>query len=298
MATSVFATWQGGAFPDERPAHGPDAGLSAANSNEVGGRSTAAGPAEGQTEYRAAGLYENRRLSWPAWVAALALHGAVALGAIALGWTSIPLSPLPETITVVFEAPPAPAAEPAPTAQTPVSTPQASEPTPAFIPSAPTTATAATVAVLPMPMPPPARPLPDIAAAPAHKPAAASAPPVFAAPSAEAASSPPSVAAPPAALALAPLIPPRPASGMAGNRKPVYPLAARSRRLEGRVMLQVQVAASGDPLAVRVVSSSGHSLLDDSALQAVRSWRFIPASQAGQAVAGSVDVPVDFRMAD
>ena len=85
---------------------------------------------------------------------------------------------------------------------------------------------------------------------------------------------------------------------MAGNRKPVYPLAARSRHLEGRVMLQVEVAASGNPLAVRVVSSSGHSLLDESALEAVRTWRFVPASQAGQAVAGSVDVPVDFRMAD
>jgi protein TonB len=106
------------------------------------------------------------------------------------------------------------------------------------------------------------------------------------------------VPAAPTSLALAPVIPPRPASGIAGNRKPAYPLVARSRHLEGRVMLEVQVAASGDPLAVRVVSSSGHSLLDTSAVDAVRTWRFVPATRAGQAVAGSVEVPIDFRMVD
>ena len=299
MATSVFATWQGGAFGDERAAQDPYAGLSAANSNDVAGRATAACPVEEQTQYRAAGLYERRRLSWPAWVAALALHGVVALIAVALGWTSVPPSPLPETVTVVFETAAAPMAEPAPVAiaQPPVSAPrQVPEPLPAAAPLAPPAAAAATVAVLPMPMPPPARPRPEPAAQAPPQAASLPAPVAPMAPDADAA--PPQVAATPASLPALKVVPPRPAGGVAGNRKPVYPLAARSRHIEGRVMLQVEVAASGNPLAVRVVSSSGHSLLDDSALEAVRTWRFVPASQAGQAVAGSVDVPVDFRMAD
>ncbi|HTY65205.1 MAG TPA: TonB family protein [Alphaproteobacteria bacterium] len=295
MATSVFATWQGGAVRDERAARGAYAGLSAANSNQMVGRSIVARPVEGQTQYRAAGLYENRWLSWPAWVAALALHGAVALIAVGLGWTSVPPSPLPDTVTVVFEPAPALVLQPAPpAAQPPVSTARPElEPLPAAVSPAPTAAPAEAVAVLPMPMPPPPRPRPEPVARASSQPASPSAPVEPVAPVAITAS--PQVAAAPAAV---PVVPPRPASGMAGNRKPVYPLAARSRHLEGRVMLQVEVAASGNPLAVRVVSSSGHSLLDESALEAVRTWRFVPASQAGQAVAGSVDVPVDFRMAD
>ncbi len=293
MATSVFATWQGGAFRDEPADRGAYAGLSAANSNQMGGHSPVARLVEGQTQYRAAGLYENRRLSWPACVAALALHGAVALIAIGLGWTSVPPSPLPETITVVFEPAPAPVVEPAPPpAQPPVSAARPElAPLPAAVSPAPTAVPAEAVAVLPMPMPPPPRPSPESVARASLPPAS---PPAPAAPVAPVANT----AAPQVAAAAVPVIPPRPASGMAGNRKPVYPLAARSRHLEGRVMLQVEVAASGNPLAVRVVSSSGHSLLDESAVEAVRSWRFVPASQAGQAVVGSVDVPVDFRMAD
>lgn len=63
-------------------------------------------------------------------------------------------------------------------------------------------------------------------------------------------------------------------------------------------MLEVEVAASGNPVAVRVVSSSGHAILDASAVDAVRTWQFVPATQGGQPVAGSLDVPINFRMMD
>jgi protein TonB len=301
MATSLFATWQGGAFRDERTAHGPYVGLSAANTNDAVVASVARlGARAGQSPYRAAGLYESRGVAWPAWTAAVAVHVILALIAVEMGWTSLPPLPaLPETIAVVFERAPAPAVEPA----QPEAPPQASAPAPqetaSAQPQAPTHVTPAEPApsaVAVLPLPPPARPYQEIAVAPAPKPAAAPAPARLAALPVE--SAPTSAAVAPASAALAPVIPPRPASGLAGNRKPVYPLVARSRHLEGRVMLQVQVAASGDPLAVRVISSSGHPLLDDSAVEAVRTWRFVPATQAGQAVAAPVEVPVDFRMAD
>jgi protein TonB len=96
--------------------------------------------------------------------------------------------------------------------------------------------------------------------------------------------------------AFAPIIPPHPVSGLASNRKPVYPVEARSRHETGRVVLRVHVSAAGSAAAVDIVTSSGHSLLDQAALSAILAWRFDPATRAGFAVPGQVDVPVDFRI--
>jgi protein TonB len=96
--------------------------------------------------------------------------------------------------------------------------------------------------------------------------------------------------------AFAPLVPPRPVSGLASNRKPDYPIEARSRRQQGRVLLRVQVSATGDAASVDIVSSSGHPILDQAARAALRTWRFVPAIRAGTAVAASADVPIEFRM--
>jgi protein TonB len=111
----------------------------------------------------------------------------------------------------------------------------------------------------------------------------------------------PSPTARPAApeqLAALPFIPPRPVGARAGNRKPDYPMEARRRRQQGRVLLRVSVSPTGQAAAVHIVSSSGHPLLDQAAHMAVSSWRFIPATRAGLAVAGQADVPIEFRMDD
>lgn len=80
------------------------------------------------------------------------------------------------------------------------------------------------------------------------------------------------------------------------NPKPPYPLAARRLGVEGRVVLRVHVLADGRSAEVRIVRSSGHALLDESALSTVRRWRFVPATRAGTPVAASVDVPISFRL--
>jgi periplasmic protein TonB len=80
------------------------------------------------------------------------------------------------------------------------------------------------------------------------------------------------------------------------NPKPSYPLAARRQGAEGRVVLRAQVLEDGRCAAVRIVHSSGHALLDESALSTVRRWRFVPATRAGTPVAASVDVPISFRL--
>ncbi len=77
--------------------------------------------------------------------------------------------------------------------------------------------------------------------------------------------------------------------------KPAYPEAARTRRLEGTVLLLVSLDASGRVTEVAIHRSSGHGTLDQAALQAVRSWRFDPARQNGTAIATRVEIPIRFR---
>lgn len=147
----------------------------------------------------------------------------------------------------------------------------------------------------------PAEPMPRVE--PVSLPARAEAAPQAApepapsAPIAMAAATPPSAPAI-GAVAAGPVVPPHPVAGLATNRKPDYPAVARSHHLQGRVVLRVQVSASGNPTTVDIVSSSGHPILDDAALAAVRTWRFVPASQAGTTVAAPVEVPVVFRLED
>lgn len=86
--------------------------------------------------------------------------------------------------------------------------------------------------------------------------------------------------------------------GTAANPRPHYPLSARRRGIEGRVVLRVFVGADGRVKSIDIIESSRHAMLDDAAVQALNRWRFDPASRGGVAVAGRVDIPVAFRLRD
>jgi protein TonB len=75
-----------------------------------------------------------------------------------------------------------------------------------------------------------------------------------------------------------------------------YPRTARRRRLQGVVVVAVEVTADGAVQNVVVQRSSGHPVLDSAALDAVRNWRFTPARRAGQAVRAAVQVPIRFQI--
>lgn len=91
---------------------------------------------------------------------------------------------------------------------------------------------------------------------------------------------------------------PKYSGGGISNPAPRYPYLSRRRGQEGRVVLLVHVTAGGDAAAVRLRQSSGYRLLDEAAVEAIKKWRFIPATRAGTPVAGSVDVPVSFKLTD
>ena len=61
-------------------------------------------------------------------------------------------------------------------------------------------------------------------------------------------------------------------------------------------MLRVLVSAEGLAESVSIEQSSGFESLDKSALQAVKNWKFIPATLNNHPVSGSVIVPIRFNL--
>lgn len=82
------------------------------------------------------------------------------------------------------------------------------------------------------------------------------------------------------------------------NPPPEYPAVARRRGQEGLVLLAVLVNESGAPAEVRVAETSGSSVLDEAALEAVQRWTFVPARRGDHAIAAWVEVPVRYRLKD
>lgn len=87
-------------------------------------------------------------------------------------------------------------------------------------------------------------------------------------------------------------------AGYLRNPAPRYPDFAQERGWEGTVILNVHVLANGKPKTVEVKQSSGRKVLDDSAVQAVRRWSFVPAKLGDTTVDSWVEVPIDFRLSE
>ncbi|MDX2015946.1 MAG: energy transducer TonB [Myxococcaceae bacterium] len=85
--------------------------------------------------------------------------------------------------------------------------------------------------------------------------------------------------------------PPEP---QAANEPPAYPEDARTRGLEGVVVLRVGVSTRGTVQAVQVVK--GDEPFATAASTAARRWRYTPASLDGKPVATSLIVKVPFRL--
>jgi len=82
----------------------------------------------------------------------------------------------------------------------------------------------------------------------------------------------------------------------AENPKPPYPREARKRGYQGEVVLKVEVLSNGQVGQVEVKKSSGHEILDRSALAAVKHWKFIPARKGENAIPFWVNIPIKFQL--
>lgn len=78
------------------------------------------------------------------------------------------------------------------------------------------------------------------------------------------------------------------------NVTPVYPEMARITQVEGMVILEAVIDASGSVTSVRALR--GHPLLDQAALDAVQRWKFSPARLNGEPIPVVMTVTVQFKL--
>lgn len=105
-------------------------------------------------------------------------------------------------------------------------------------------------------------------------------------------------AAPPPAVPRADTPPPaantRPEPLAGRTPAPRYPTQSLRRGESGTVTVRAQIGVDGVPTSVEVAGTSGSRHLDRAAVDAVKRWRFSPATSNGQPVAGTVVVPISF----
>ena len=77
--------------------------------------------------------------------------------------------------------------------------------------------------------------------------------------------------------------------------QPTYPKIARKKGLEGTATIEVMFNELGEQLALTLVKSSGFSLLDQAALDAVENWQFAAPAQR-LASHYKVRVPIRFAL--
>jgi periplasmic protein TonB len=81
------------------------------------------------------------------------------------------------------------------------------------------------------------------------------------------------------------------------NIAPNYPMHARNAGQQGVVLIHARVNERGLAEDVTLKSSSGWPLLDESALKAVRKWKFKPARIGSMPIDSQVEIPIRFQLA-
>jgi len=76
--------------------------------------------------------------------------------------------------------------------------------------------------------------------------------------------------------------------------KPVYPAIAKSARVQGTVVLQAEISKTGTIENLRVLS--GHPMLVQNALDAVKQWRYKPYLLNGEPVPVETTITVNFTL--
>ena len=86
--------------------------------------------------------------------------------------------------------------------------------------------------------------------------------------------------------------------GSINNPHPPYPLIARKKGFEGKLILEVLVNEDGSVKSTSIRESSGYEILDTVSKKTVEKWTFIPAKKMGKAVKDNIQVPIKFVLTD
>ena len=60
---------------------------------------------------------------------------------------------------------------------------------------------------------------------------------------------------------------------------PIYPKLALRRGLQGQVKLRLGINGNGVPVLIDLIESSGHEILDQAAIFALKKWRFLATTK-------------------
>jgi len=209
---------------------------------------------------------------------AVTFAGVVLLHVLGLVWAAQQLSVSEPVVTPpsVVGVLVAPEPEPAPPPPKPVPPPPKPEPKPV-----PTPKPVAKPTPKPTPKPEPVR---EVAPEPVQQ----------AAPAAPTPPAPPVQQATPAPEAPAPVTPPRTDAAHLNNPAPQYPALSRRLGEQGRVMLDVYILPDGSVGEIKLNRSSGFPRLDNAALQAVKTWKYVPAKRGDKPIPFWYVQPVSF----
>ena len=86
--------------------------------------------------------------------------------------------------------------------------------------------------------------------------------------------------------------------GVLRSVHPIYPRIAKKSGWEGTVLVRVTVEKNGRASKVDVSRSSGHKVLDDAALKAIKRWTFRPARDGNIPIKSVVVIPLKFSLKD
>ncbi len=181
---------------------------------------------------------------------------------------------IPVQVLAEFIEPPQPQVEPPPPAP-PVAAPTPPKPKPRPVPQ-PLPQPVATPTPEPSTLAPVVPPSPPAPPAPAE-PVVASAPP-----------SPPAPPAPPR-IEL-----PSSSADYLNNPRPPYPPLSKRLGEQGKVVVRVYIEVDGTATRAEVRQSSGFERLDQTAVQTVLRWRYVPGKRAGVPEAMWFNVPINF----
>lgn len=77
---------------------------------------------------------------------------------------------------------------------------------------------------------------------------------------------------------------------------PIYPLAARHKAIEGKVVIKFIVHVDGSVSSIKIQSATPANLFEQSAINAVKKWRFKPGKRNNDSVATCVELPLEFKL--
>jgi len=75
-----------------------------------------------------------------------------------------------------------------------------------------------------------------------------------------------------------------------------YPRIAQRHNLQGETLVEVWLDQKGKQIKQRIITSSGHALLDNAALKAIANWQFQQAESQSQSIAYRVQIPIIFKL--